>query len=503
MHMNRQSSNSGAPSALDRYRDIVPGFEDYVACSATPLDRTFRVNSIRSSHAQIDFWLQSISREIQNIPWLGDAYRLNGRGSFGFLAGYIAGLFHLQESASMAPVRVLAPRPGDRVLDLCAAPGNKTAQLSEAVGRSGVVVANDISRQRLGVVRTTMDRLGLTNVHVTALDGTDIPPNAGCFDAVLADVPCSCEGTSRLNAGVLSRTGPESRRQLAHRQRKLLEAAMRSCRPGGKVVYATCTYAPEECEAVVSDVLNGTAIGRAFSMRPARLPGLVTRPGLRGFRNRTFVADMPMAMRVWPHENDSGGFFVALLQREEAAAAEYAADPKPSATGGFPALSDLLASDREYFAIPEEAFRDFRLAERGSRRPAAVSGCRVALPQAGQLGAGVRAVNRKGVRARLSTAGLMLFGHTARRHVVDLDLDDLKSYLIGNPTGLRTPLLRQVRRKSVDRGIARIVRCAGLAFGRGELVQDTEGLMLRGRFPRIWAGVDVAKRITSGEETEA
>jgi 16S rRNA C967 or C1407 C5-methylase (RsmB/RsmF family) len=156
----------------------------------------------------------------------------------------------------MIPARVLDPRPGERVLDLCAAPGNKTALMAQALENRGTVVANDVFWDRIRPLRSAVNRLGLLNVSVTCHDGTSYPRSAGEFDCVLVDAPCSCEGTSRRFLSMLKRPPTRPTPKRFKKQMLLLEAVIRRCRTGGRILYSTCTYAPEENEAVVDAVLS-------------------------------------------------------------------------------------------------------------------------------------------------------------------------------------------------------------------------------------------------------
>ncbi len=136
------------------------------------------------------------------------------------------------------PALLLQPEPGQRILDLCAAPGNKTAQLAVSMANRGTVVANDINYSRMRAVRHTLDRLGLVNTSITTADGANIPKTAGQFDMVLADVPCSGEGMARKDPLVLLRAGPELAYKKQGLQIALLRKAVQRCKPGGRIVYA-------------------------------------------------------------------------------------------------------------------------------------------------------------------------------------------------------------------------------------------------------------------------
>ena len=169
----------------------------------------------------------------------------------------------------------------------------------------------DRSAMRLKGLRATIDRLGLANVTATVYDAAVYPDDAGPFDRVLADVPCSCEGTSRKHPRALLGAGPEQSWRLHAVQTAILQRAVDLCALGGRIVYATCTYAPEENERVLDAVDPDVADIEPLSPPP----GVRVAPGVPRWQGRTFRDDVVHAARLWPHHNDTGGFFVAKLRR--------------------------------------------------------------------------------------------------------------------------------------------------------------------------------------------
>ncbi len=286
--------------------------------SLRPLPACVRSNPLRISPDDLAARLRHHGLDPEPVPWFSGAFRLPPDFRPGSTFEYVTGLYAVQEEISLLPAALLDLAPGQRVLDLCAAPGSKTSAISAALGETGTVVANDRDYGRLTMVRGNLDRLGAVNVSVTRRDAANYPPEAGLFDRILADVPCTCEGTSRKNPEVLRRTWNGSgREKIQGVQQAILKKALLLCRPGGRVVYATCTYAPEENEAVVDSVLREMGEG-TFRICPVDLPDLRTTPGLTSWDGRGFHPTLENAARIWPHHNDTGGFFVAVLDVEEA-----------------------------------------------------------------------------------------------------------------------------------------------------------------------------------------
>jgi len=217
---------------------------------------------------------------------------------------FVDGLYSVQDEASQLVVDLLAPGPGERVLDTCAAPGTKTTAIAERVGPAGLVVALDRSSQRLGLVGRAARRLGLENVTALARDATlplaDVP--GAPFDRVLVDAPCSGLGALRRNPDARWRVTPEDPVRLAETQGALLASAASVLRPGGTLVYSTCTLTSEENDAVVEAFLSRTPGVRraAEAMLPAALRPLLDATG---------------ALRTWPHRHGMDGFFAVRLER--------------------------------------------------------------------------------------------------------------------------------------------------------------------------------------------
>jgi 16S rRNA (cytosine967-C5)-methyltransferase len=181
------------------------------------------------------------------------AVRLHDAGPIRDLPGYAEGWFSVQDESAMRVASALMPEPGESVLDLCAAPGGKTAHLTELMRNTGRIVACDVDERRLQTVNTLAQRLGLTIIETHRLQGEETPP--GLFDRVLVDVPCSNTGVLGKRPEARWRLRPDDLRELALLQARLLRLAIERVRPGGAIVYSTCSIEPEENRQVVEAVL--------------------------------------------------------------------------------------------------------------------------------------------------------------------------------------------------------------------------------------------------------
>ena len=441
-------------SPFERYRPLIDDWDAFAAALARPLPATLWTNTLRVTPERLAAWLAREDAGAEPIGWYPGAFRLPAGAKPGKTLPYIAGHYHVQEEAALIPIALLDPRPGDSVLDLCAAPGNKTVQAAVRMEDRGTVVANERSRHRIGVLRRNLERLGLTCAAVTAGDAANLPRAIGVYDRVLADVPCSCEGTTRKNPAVLKRL--RHRKPRTGGQLAILRKAVQRARPGGRVVYATCTYAPEENEGVVGTLLREAAPG-TLRLLPARIPGLRTAPGLPAWRGERWDAQLELAMRVWPHHNDTGGFFVAVLEKlakvKRRAPGQGAGD-RPSLRGRSPTTEGLgqgppplagalgavanaveaepcLALLEQRFGIPRAAFDDY-LAFRSSSRILQIVRRDLRVPPAPEsVALGMPFFHIDMHHPRPTSATVVKFGAHATRNVLDLDQDRMMDFVFG------------------------------------------------------------------------
>lgn len=423
--------------AYGRYRGAVDDFALFCDALERPLPPTLHANTPRIPCEALAGLLRSEGFRPRPIPWQAHGLTLEDGFRPGQHWGLLSGLFQAQEAASMIPVAMLDPQPGHRVLDLCAAPGNKTLQLAAALGHAGSVVANDASHGRMGSLAHALKRHGAVNVTRTVRDGQGLPWSVGRFDRVVVDVPCSCEGTYRKTASAAAPTDPASRERLVNTQVRLLRRGLGLTRPGGLLAYSTCTFAPEENEAIVARVLD--AFPEQAELVPARLDGLRTAPGLTDWNGEAFGVRMEACARIWPHHNDTGGFFVALLRRRGDAPDPPRVCPDPEPLPEDPAARAYLDRFAEHFGI--DATGDGPLAGltayyEGRRYVQVISaGHRPAAPEC-RMQSGLPAIGVQSRPPKPSTALAMALGAHASRQCVDLSAEEAEGFLKRRPFGL-------------------------------------------------------------------
>ena len=237
-------------------------------------------------------------------------------GELGNAIEHLLGYYYIQEVCSMMSVIALEPRPGERVLDVCASPGSKTTQIASTMNNTGTLIANDVKLDRLKILAANLERCGVMNYVAIRNDGVGLcqrlAENKFKFDKILLDAPCSGEGTLRSSPKTFLMWNLKVVQKLSREQKKLIANAIKCLKVGGVLVYSTCTHAPEENEDVVNFALKNFPV----SLEKVHLP-LKCRPGVTSWEGDMYSDEMVKCARIYPQDNDSEGFFVAKLKLME------------------------------------------------------------------------------------------------------------------------------------------------------------------------------------------
>ncbi|MEZ7213487.1 16S rRNA (cytosine(1407)-C(5))-methyltransferase RsmF [Klebsiella spallanzanii] len=285
-------------------------FDDFIAACQRPLRRSIRVNTLKITVADFLRLVAPYGWQLTPIPWCAEGFWIERQDEddlpLGSAAEHLSGLFYIQEASSMLPVAALFADGGtpQRVMDVAAAPGSKTTQIAARMGNAGGILANEYSASRVKVLHANISRCGISNVALTHFDGrvfgAALPE---CFDAILLDAPCSGEGVVRKDPDALKNWSSESNDEIAMTQRELIESAFHALRPGGTLVYSTCTLNRQENE----DVVNGLLARYPQAAEVLPLGSLFPQAGealtAEGF------------LHVFPQIFDCEGFFVACLRK--------------------------------------------------------------------------------------------------------------------------------------------------------------------------------------------
>lgn len=247
--------------------------------------------------------------ECERIPWCENGFYVTKEIIDGNHPYHSAGLFYFQEPSAMSAVEALDIHPGDYVLDLCAAPGGKATQAAAATRGCGLLVANEPIPKRAAILAENIERLGITNAVVTNETPDRLEkPFEGFFDKIIVDAPCSGEGMFRKEPQAAEHWSPEHVSSCAQRQKNILASAVKMLKPGGCMVYSTCTFAPEENEENVLFVLDNFP---ELLLCEIRLAGLCPANGAWAGSGR----DLSAAKRFFPHRQKGEGHFIALFKK--------------------------------------------------------------------------------------------------------------------------------------------------------------------------------------------
>jgi 16S rRNA C967 or C1407 C5-methylase (RsmB/RsmF family)/NOL1/NOP2/fmu family ribosome biogenesis protein len=322
------------PSAfLDRMarllRDEYPAFlASYGAQPSVGL----RVNTLKLTP---EAFRETAPFDLAPVPWCAAGFALNGNAEPGKHPYHAAGLYYLQDPAAMAVAELLDPQPGERVLDLSAAPGGKATHIASLMRNKGLLVANEIHGKRVWDLAENLERWGARNAAITVETPERLATRLeGFFDRVLVDAPCSGEGMFRRSAAARAEWAPELIQGCALRQSAILEQAARMVRTGGVLAYSTCTFAPEEDEGTLARFLRQHP---EFQLaKPARRPGFSEgRPDW--VETGAGLPELRRAVRLWPQTGPGYGHFIAVMWRAGASSPADTPPARPEPADWLPA----------------------------------------------------------------------------------------------------------------------------------------------------------------------
>ena len=272
------------------------GFFAYEKSLDEPVTRALRVNLLLCPDGKLPCAIEGAGEE---VPWARGCYFVTGDARPGLSPLHEGGLFYLQEPSALSAVSVLDPRPGERVLDLCAAPGGKSTQIAGLMQGRGLLVCNEPVSSRAQILSRNVERMGVRNaIVISAMPDQLAPRFEAFFDRILVDAPCSGEGMFRRQIEARDEWSENSPRGCADRAMEILQEAAKMLAPGGVMVYSTCTFNDTENEGVLARFI---AEHPEFSLESFYLPGLPS--GKSGYAH------------LYPHEIQGEGHFVSLLRK--------------------------------------------------------------------------------------------------------------------------------------------------------------------------------------------
>lgn len=319
----------------DEYDDFVKSMDE------RPVFTGIRINTLRRGACEAV--LEEFG-ELERVPWCDSGFYADKSEISGNHPYHLAGLFYFQEPSAMSTVAALPIEKGDKILDLCAAPGGKATQAGASLSGSGLIVTNEIVKNRANILSDNIERFGLTNAIVTNETPQKLAEKySGFFDKIIVDAPCSGEGMFRKEPQAVDEWSIQHAISCGTRQRHILDCAMKMLRGGGYLVYSTCTFAPEENEKICAYLLDNYNLEMVSA---AKLDMLCEGRGEWSDSEH----DMSPARRIFPHQHKGEGHFVALFRSLEKEA-EYVVNKKSSVNNTDEAQALYRDFEKEFLNI--------------------------------------------------------------------------------------------------------------------------------------------------------
>lgn len=305
------------PSAFVKRMQQMLGEEYQEFTESYNRERTqgLRLNLLKTD---LEMFLKAHPFHLKPILWAKEGFYYSGEDRPGRHPWHEAGVYYIQEPSAMAVVTFLDPKPGELILDLCAAPGGKTTQIASRLGGTGLLVSNEIHPARAKILSQNVERMGIPNAVVTNEDSARLAEYFPLFfDRIVVDAPCSGEGMFRKDETAVSEWSPENVTRCAERQQEILHNAAKMLKAGGRLVYSTCTFAPEENEKSIQRFLNSHP---DFSIEETpKYEGLSSGVPEWGILTENEAAENPKlaeTVRIWPHRTNGEGHYIAVLKKE-------------------------------------------------------------------------------------------------------------------------------------------------------------------------------------------
>jgi NOL1/NOP2/sun family putative RNA methylase len=431
-----------------RYEPIIPDYQDFLQYLRMPLVQSLRVNTLKARHEEVTALLKDM--KLRQLSFYEAGYSVLGKYHLGRHITHNLGLIYVQEVASMVPAVVLDPQPGEVVLDMCAAPGSKTTQIAQMMDNRGLLIANEISRKRIRGLIHNVKRCGLINEAVINISGQKVHRVFdNYFDRILVDAPCSAEGTIRRSKAVLYHWGIKNIKRMSRIQVGLAASGFRALRPGGTMVYSTCTIAPEENEMVISYLLEKFPEAEIL---PVKLHDFKTRTGVTQWQGTTFDRRVENCARILPQDNDTAPFFIARLTKRGV----Y--KPRMDYLGKIETNERLLTMFSQHFGVDGGHLKSFAIFKH--RDEDFISTPEVfSFREANAIRKGLEFGRVYGQDLKPDNDCVQLFGSNATRNVIDMKEWQVTKFLKGE-------IVRVDNMLNVEKGFV-VMRYHGLPVGVG------------------------------------
>ena len=302
------------PYMIDRYIKMlgIEGTKELLQSNEKPLKSCIRINTTKIEIQALLSRLEKKGIQFQKIDQISYGFKvLKSRYSIGSTHEFLQGYYYIQNEASMLPVLALSPKSPGIFVDMCAAPGSKATQIAQEMNNQGTLVLIERNAKRIPKLEYNLRRMSIKNAIVINLDANDIKKLNLKADGILLDAPCTGEGLIRKDPRRKRNKSFSDIEKMSKIQRRLLRSGLESLKPGAKLVYSTCSIAPEENEFVINDILNELD---NYSILKINLDYGIN--GYNNIFNKELRKDLVNSIRLFPHIDDTIGFFLCLIQRK-------------------------------------------------------------------------------------------------------------------------------------------------------------------------------------------
>ena len=294
---------------IERYSHLTDCSKKFAETINEPLKQSFRINPLKGNKNEILNRIKKFDSKIEKVDWCDNAFTTNLK-NLGSSIQHFSGHIYIQELTSMIPPLIVDGEIEEKkIIDCCAAPGSKTTQIAGMMRNKGHIIANDVRHTRIKSLRGNLDRLGITNTTVTLRDFKSFPNTEA--DVYFVDAPCSSEGTIRKKNAVTRKWKEQDYERFSKNQKGLLRKACQMAPRGSTIVYSTCTFAPEENENVVNEIINEENV----EMQDIKLNGLKMSKGITNWKEKDYDMSIEKCVRIWPHHNNTDAFFLARIMK--------------------------------------------------------------------------------------------------------------------------------------------------------------------------------------------
>jgi len=414
---------------FSRYHDIILDFKDFIDFLHRPQKISIRLNTLKCKPEIILNNLKEF--RLNQLKFYKDAYIIENGYGIGNHFTHQLGLIYVQEIASMIPAIVLEPQPNDVLLDLCASPGSKTTQLAQLMSNKGVIIVNEINYKRISSLIHNVKKCGLLNEVIILLPGEkigDVLPNY--FDKILLDPPCSAEGTIRKSKKVLYHWGLKNIQKMSRIQKGLIVSSFRALKPGGIMVYSTCTVAPEENEGVIDYLLKKFPEAEVL---PIDISHFKIRGGVIKWQNEHYDTRVKNCARIYPQDNNTAPFFVAKITKRGVP------QIRPGYHGKIEFQNKVIDLYLQQFGILKNSFADYAVYQKYDTYYIATPEAYAFFEISG-IRKGLEIGRIYGNNLKPDNDFVQIFGTDARRNIVEVTEWELKKFLKGenikSPNGL-------------------------------------------------------------------